>query len=68
MNQQITHDERYVRTLEERRAQLELRVKDYSVAIRDCMGDDPSLGRELDATSSRLAQVRAELARLRRRR
>ena len=54
-----------IRALEERRAQLEHRVEHYGAAVRDCDGHDPSLGRELDAACSRLAQVRAELALLR---
>jgi len=51
-----------IRALEERRAQLEDRVERYGAGVRECGGHDPSLGRELDATSSLLAQVRAELA------
>lgn len=56
-----TRHDRQIRSLEQRRAQLEQRVARYDSAIRDCNGHDPSLGRELDAASSRLAQVRAEL-------
>ena len=59
-----TLQDRHIRSLEERRAQLEHRVEHYDGALRDCNGHDPSLGRELDAASSRLAQLRAELARL----
>ena len=54
-----------MRALEERRAQLKHRVEQYGAAVRECDGHDPPLGRELDAASSRLAQVRAELALLR---
>jgi len=57
------HDTR-VRSLEQRQAQLEQRLERYDAAIPDCNGHDPSLGRERDAASSLLAQVRAELARL----
>jgi hypothetical protein len=53
-----------VRALNQRRAQLEHRVAYYSAAVEAANGEDPCLGRELDATSSLLAQVRAELARL----
>ena len=59
------HD-RQVRALDERRTELEHRVEQYSAAVRDSNGPDPSLGRELDAVSSLLAQVRAELSRRRR--
>ena len=64
MNQQ-TPVNSHVRTLKERRAQLEVRVARLSVAIRDSHGRQPWLGRELDASSSQLAQARAELTRLR---
>ena len=57
-------NDRQVRALDERRAQLEHRVDQYTAAVRASNGDHPSLGRELDAASSTLAQVRAELARL----
>jgi outer membrane murein-binding lipoprotein Lpp len=56
-----THDS-HVRALDARQAQLELRIERCSAAIRAANGDDPSLGRELDAATSLLAQVRAELA------
>lgn len=56
-----TRHHRQIHSLEQRRAQLEQRVTRYNTAMRDCNGHDPSLGRELDAASSRLAQVRAEL-------
>ena len=66
MTSQAMHDvhDTHIRALEERRAQLERRVEHYGAAVRECDGHDPSLGRELDAASSLLAQVRAELARL----
>lgn len=48
-----------IRALEERRAQLEHRVAHYGSAVRECDGHDPPLGRELDAASSLLAEVRA---------
>lgn len=51
-----------IRALEERRAQLEHTVEHYGAAVSECDGHDPSVGRELDAASSLLAQVRAELA------
>lgn len=50
-----------VHALDDRQAQLEHRVEHYSAAVRDSDGHDPSIGRELDAASSLLAQVRAEL-------
>lgn len=53
-----------VRSLARRQAQLERRLERYDAAIPDCNGHDPSLGRERDAASSLLAQVRAELAAL----
>ena len=59
-----THDAQ-VRALDARHTQLERRVEHHDAAIRDADGHDPSLGRELDAASSLLAQVRAELALLR---
>lgn len=59
------HD-RHVRALDERRTELEHRVEQYTAAVRGSNAPDPSLGRELDAASSLLAQVRAELARRRR--
>lgn len=52
----------HVHALDARQAQLELCVERCSVAIRAANGHDPSIGRELDAATSRLAQVRAELA------
>ena len=59
--QQDTHDTQ-LRALNARRAQLEHRVRHYSTAVRESDGDDPCLGRELDASRSLLAQVHTELA------
>jgi len=56
-------DER-IQSLDERHSELEHHVARFSAAVRDCNGHNPSLGRELDAARSRLAQVRAERARL----
>jgi len=65
MSEQIVHDDPQARTLEARKAQLESRVEELDAAVRACEGHDPSHGRELDDVSSLLAQVRAEIARLR---
>jgi exonuclease VII small subunit len=62
MPQQTSHEDIHVLTLEERQAQLEHRVEQYESAVHASEGCDPSLGRELDASCSLLAQVRAELA------
>ena len=51
-----------VRTLDARQAELEQRIERCRVAIRAAGGHNPSLGRELDAARSLLAQVHAELA------
>ncbi|MDP2710013.1 MAG: hypothetical protein Q8O56_02220 [Solirubrobacteraceae bacterium] len=56
-----------LRALEQREAQLELRVARCRAALRAGEQPNPSLGRELDGTRSLLAQVHAELATLRRR-
>lgn len=65
MSEQIVHDDPQARTLEARKAQLESRVEELDAAVRAGEGHDPSHGRELDDVSSLLAQVRAEIARLR---
>ncbi len=66
MSTQTPHPiaDRRIHSLDERQSQLEQRVARFSAAVRDCKGHNPPLGRELDAASSRLAQVRAERARL----
>jgi hypothetical protein len=55
-------DDRHVRALDARQVELEQRVDDSSAAVGATDGLDPSLGRELDAAHSLLAQVRAERA------
>ena len=58
---QDTHDSQ-VRALNARQAQLEQSIEHDRAAIGAGDGHDPSLGRELDAARSLLAQVHAELA------
>jgi hypothetical protein len=54
--------ESHRRALDARETQLQQHVEHCSAAIRDADGHDPSLGRELDAARSLLAQVHAESA------
>jgi len=65
MTEQIMHDDPHVRTLQARKAQLEARVEELDAVLSAGDGHDPSHGRELDDVSSLLAQVRAEIERLR---
>jgi len=54
-----------VRALDAREAELEQRIERCRAAIPAPDSHNPSLGRELDAARSLLAQVHAELALLR---
>ena len=54
-----------VRTLDAREAELDQRIEHCRAALRGPDGHNPSLGREIDAARSLLAQVHAELALLR---
>jgi hypothetical protein len=64
--QQIPTSER-MRVLERRQEQLEVRLRHCRAAADASAVPNPSLGRELNDTSSVLAKVRAELSRLQRR-
>jgi hypothetical protein len=61
--QQIPTSER-MRVLEHRQEQLEVRLRRCRAAADASALPNPSLGRELNDTSSVLAKVRAELSRL----
>lgn len=64
MTANAPHTSREIQALRARHAHLEKRAARCYAALRDSEGRSPSLGRELDAVSATLAQVRAELARL----